>query len=90
MRLNSLFFPKIDEIPKPGLRAQLKMAPPHRLSDQEVFLNVPAHARKAAVMMLLYPNEQDELYFCLIQRSTYIRWKALRTNKFPWWEKRKD
>ena len=71
MPLHSLFFPKIDEIPKPGLRAQLKMAPKHRLSELEVFLNVPAHARKAAVMMLLYPNEQDELYFCLIQRSTY-------------------
>lgn len=71
MRLNSLFFPKIDEIPKPGLRAQLKMAPPHRLSDQEIFLNVPPHARKAAVMMLLYPDEYNELHFCLIQRSTY-------------------
>lgn len=71
MRLNSLFFPKIDEIPKPGLRAQLKMAPPHRFSDQEIFLNVPPHARKAAVMMLLYPDEYNELHFCLIQRSTY-------------------
>lgn len=71
MRLNSLFFPKIDEIPKPGLSAQLKMAPPHRFSDQEIFLNVPPHARKAAVMMLLYPDEYNELHFCLIQRSTY-------------------
>ena len=71
MRLNSLFFPKIYEIPKPGLRAQLKMAPPHRFSDQEIFLNVPPHARKAAVMMLLYPDEYNELHFCLIQRSTY-------------------
>lgn len=71
MRLNSLFFPKIDEIPKPGLRAQLKMAPPHRFNDQEIFLNVPPHARKAAVMMLLYPDEYNELHFCLIQRSTY-------------------
>ena len=30
-----------------------------------------ANARKAAVMMLLYPDAEQVLHFCLIQRPTY-------------------
>ena len=71
MPFAGLLSSKIAEIPKPGLQAQLKMAPRHRLSDETLFLNVPANARKAAVMMLLYPDAEQVLHFCLIQRPTY-------------------
>lgn len=62
---------KIEEIPKPGLAAQLKMAPPQRFGNKETLINVPKNPKKAAVLMLLYPNKEQELSFCLIQRSTY-------------------
>ena len=62
---------KIEEIPKPGLAAQLKMAPPQRFGTKETLLKVPKNVKKAAVMMLLYPNREKELCFCLIQRTTY-------------------
>jgi len=62
---------KIEEIPKPGLAAQLKLAPPQRFGNEETLIKVPKNAKKAAVMMLLYPNKEQELSFCLIQRSTY-------------------
>ena len=62
---------KIDQISKPGLSAQLKMAPSSRLSSELLFTNIPESAKKAAVLMLLYPNESNELMFCLIQRTTY-------------------
>lgn len=62
---------KIEEIPKPGLSAQLKMAPPQRFGAKENLIKVPKNVKKAAVMMLLYPNIKKELCFCLIQRTTY-------------------
>jgi len=61
---------KIEEIPKPGLAAQLKMAPPQRFGTKETLIKVPKIVKKAAVMMLLYPKDQ-QLSFCLIQRTTY-------------------
>lgn len=61
---------KIEEIPKPGLAAQLKMAPPQRFGTKETLIKVPKNVKKAAVMMLLYPKDQ-QLSFCLIQRTTY-------------------
>lgn len=62
---------KIEEIPKPGLAAQLKMAPPQRFGSKETLLKLPKNVKKAAVMMLLYPNKEKELSFCLIKRTTY-------------------
>lgn len=62
---------KIEEIPKPGIAAHLKMAPPQRFGTKETLLKVPKNVKKAAVMMLLYPNKEKELSFCLIQRTTY-------------------
>lgn len=62
---------KIEEIPKPGLAAQLKMAPPQRFGTKETLLKVPKNVKRAAVMMLLYPNREKKLCFCLIQRTTY-------------------
>ncbi len=65
------FASKINEIPKPGLVAQLKMAPPQRFGTKETLINVPKDVKKAAVLMLLYPGKNNVLHFCLIQRSTY-------------------
>lgn len=62
---------KIKEIPKPGLVAQLKMAPPQRFGTKDILLRVPENAKEAAVMMLLYPSKDKSLNFCLIQRPTY-------------------
>lgn len=62
---------KIGEIPKPGLTAQLKMAPPQRFGTKDTLLEVPKNAKKAAVLMLLYPDNNSRLNFCLIKRTTY-------------------
>lgn len=67
----SLLKSKIGEIPKPGLSAQLKMAPPTRLDKKLPLPAIPKNVRYAAVMMLLYPAENGTLHFCLIQRTTY-------------------
>lgn len=67
----SLLSSKIDQISKPGLKAQLKMAPALRFTSDKTFLEVPENAKKAAVMMLLYTNKNNEWMFCLIQRTTY-------------------
>lgn len=71
MDYNSLLNSKIEEIPKPGLNAQLKMAPPQRYDKDRRLPKIPKDVRYAAVMMLLYPCQQGELNFCLIQRTTY-------------------
>ena len=70
MNFTSLLLSKIEEIPKLGLKAQLKMAPPQRFGTMKTLLAIPENVRYAAVMMLLYPIE-GELHFCLIQRSNY-------------------
>ena len=67
----SLLNSKIEEIPKPGLNAQLKMAPPQRFGKHQELPKIPQNVRYAAVMMLLYPAQDQELSFCLIQRTTY-------------------
>lgn len=71
MDYNSLLNSKIEEIPKPGLNAQLKMAPPQRFEKGQILPKIPRDVRYAAVMMLLYPTHGHELSFCLIQRTTY-------------------
>lgn len=67
----SLLNSKIGEIPKPGLSAQLKMAPPPRFDTDKSLPTIPTNVRYAAVMLLLYPADDGALYFCLIQRTTY-------------------
>lgn len=61
---------KIEEIPKPGWTAQSKMAPLVR-QQSIIDVAVPPDARKAAVLFLLYPNHEQQLSFCLIQRPAY-------------------
>ena len=62
---------KLEEIPRPGKIAHLKMAPKFRISSIDIFLNPPKEAKQAAVMILLYPDKMGELSFSLIQRTQY-------------------
>jgi 8-oxo-dGTP pyrophosphatase MutT (NUDIX family) len=67
------FTQKIEELKKKelgGLDAQFKMAPKLRLQyDQEkIAANKP---RKAAVLVLFYPNKENETCFLLTQRASY-------------------
>ena len=61
---------KLEEIPKPGWQAQMKMAPQIRKVLPKDFV-VPADARQAAVLFLLYPDHNALMHFCLIQRPRY-------------------
>ncbi len=70
MDFTALLISKIEEIPRLGLKAQLKMAPPQRFGTKETLLTIPKDVRYAAVMMLLYPKN-GRLYFCLIKRTNY-------------------
>lgn len=67
------FTQKIEELKSKelgGLQAQFKMAPKLRLQyDQDkIAANKP---RKAAVLVLFYPNKENETCFLLTQRASY-------------------
>ena len=53
-----------------GLEAQFRLAPKMRLkyNDEKIKANNP---RKAAVLALFYPNENNEVCFLLTQRASY-------------------
>ncbi len=55
---------KLDEIPKPGIKSQLKMAP----KRSKVYFKNQKKLRFAATIMLLYPKKKV-LHFCLIRRT---------------------
>ncbi|MGB1204268.1 MAG: NUDIX hydrolase [Chitinophagales bacterium] len=52
----------------PADKVRLKMSPPFRKASINVFYKNKENARKAAVLILLYPH-QDEIYFCLMKRT---------------------
>lgn len=66
MELNDLLINsvKLDEIPKPGIKSQLKMAP----QSSKVYFIENNKLRFAATIMLLYPIGKV-LHFCLIRRT---------------------
>ncbi len=64
------FFPKIEKLELPGKEAQALLAPEFRKAFLEQDLNFPK-AKKAGVLILLYPNEDKNVHFALIQRNTY-------------------
>lgn len=69
----SEFLNKIDELKSVslgGLEAQFKMAPKLRLKydKQKIEANKP---KRAAVLALFYPNEQNETSFLLTERASY-------------------
>lgn len=64
-------FSKLEEIPLPGLQAQLKMAPEFRTKFAEKFLHPPKDSKIASVLLLLFPNDVGNLHFALIRRPDY-------------------
>ena len=66
MELNEFLHktPKLNEIPKPWIKSQLKMAPMGR----EGFYEKSNILRFAATVMLFYPINK-KIYFCLTRRS---------------------
>jgi 8-oxo-dGTP pyrophosphatase MutT (NUDIX family) len=53
-----------------GWAAQKRLAPAHRV-NQNRSLFIREDHRDSGVLMLLYPNEQDQLHFILIRRPVY-------------------
>ncbi|SDB45382.1 8-oxo-dGTP pyrophosphatase MutT, NUDIX family [Flavobacteriaceae bacterium MAR_2010_188] len=62
---------KIKDFPLPGLPSQAKLSPPFRKELLEEFKSLSATAKKAGVMALFYPDEEDICKLCLILRKTY-------------------
>ena len=67
MELNEFLLksPKLNEIPKPGIKSQFKMAPKGRNLYSENSNNL----RFAATIMLFYPIKKI-IHFCLIRRNS--------------------
>ena len=86
MKLNEFLLksPKLNEIPKPGIKSQLKMSPQGRQMYYEKNNNV----RYAATTMLFYPIKKI-LHFCLIRRTVK---NTIHSNQiaFPGGEKEKS
>lgn len=86
MELNEFILksPKLREIPKPGVKSQLKMAPQCR----EINYKKSNNLRYAATTMLIYPIK-NSLHFCLIRRTVKT---TLHSNQigFPGGEKDKS
>lgn len=64
------YIPKIAKVALPGESAHLKMAPPER---KDLIRNLDfsvIRPRRAAVMMLVYPQDGNAM-LCLIQRNSY-------------------
>lgn len=62
---------KLEEIPLPGLEAQLKMAPTFRTAFAEHFTPPPKDSKIAAVLLLLFPTATGDINFVLIRRPAY-------------------
>ena len=75
---------KLNQIPKPGIKSQLKMAPQGR----ETYYEKSKVLRFAATVMLFYPIK-TKIYFCLIRRAVKT---TIHSNQvsFPGGEKDKS
>ena len=62
---------KIQNLPLPGEQAHVEMAPIERILELKKFAKAKENARKAAVMVLFYPNPDVETHFVLILRKSY-------------------
>ena len=86
MELNEFLLnsPKLNEIPKPGIKSHFKMAPKGRVFNYEINNNL----RFAATIMLIYPIRKI-LHFCLIRRASK---NTIHSNQiaFPGGEKYKS
>lgn len=77
----NIVFPKIEKIQLPGRKAQAMLAPEFRKELLERKLDFP-EARKAGVLILLYPDKSGVTHFALILRRSY---KGVHSNQvaFP-------
>jgi 8-oxo-dGTP pyrophosphatase MutT (NUDIX family) len=71
------FLPKIKKIDLPGLDAQLLLAPDFRKESLKTSYNT-SHAKKAGVMILFYPDQNDQTHVVLILRKSY---KGVHSNQ---------
>ena len=62
---------KIGKMELPGEEAHLKMAPIERLLELKQKARDAKTAKKAGVMVLFYPSEENEAMFILMLRKTY-------------------
>jgi 8-oxo-dGTP pyrophosphatase MutT (NUDIX family) len=73
---------KIENLPLPGEASHHKMVPEFRINELLEAKSNKETPRKAAVMALFYPNEQEETHLLFILRKTY---KGVHSNQvaFP-------
>ena len=64
------YIPQILEAPLPAFASHVKMAPKERIESLKAFSYSDKNPRKAAVLMLLYPK-QEQTHLVLIERNTY-------------------
>ena len=64
------YIPQILEAPLPAFASHIKMAPKERIESLKVFSYADKNPRKAAVLMLLYPK-QEQTHLVLIERNSY-------------------
>lgn len=62
---------KLKKISLPGEKAHYKLAPVFRLQELEKSQKQKVDPRDAAVMMVFYPDNEDQVRFVLILRKTY-------------------
>ncbi|MEJ2112417.1 MAG: CoA pyrophosphatase [Flavobacteriaceae bacterium] len=62
---------KVKNIPLPAQSSQFKMAPPFREQLLKKYKNAMLSAKKAGVLALFYPDENDITKIILILRKTY-------------------
>lgn len=62
---------KVKNIPLPAQSSQFKMAPPFREQLLKEYKNAMISAKKAGVLALFYPDENDVTKIILILRKTY-------------------
>lgn len=66
-----LAIPKIKNMSVPGQKSQFKMAPPFRKELLKQYFSKIQEAKRAGVMALFYPDENQDTKFVLILRNTY-------------------
>lgn len=62
---------KIENIELPGEPSQVKMSPPYRLELMELNREAMKTSKKAGVLVLFYPNNQQQTHLILILRKAY-------------------
>jgi len=63
---------KLKQITLSGNEAHSFLAPPQRMKLLNSSFKIKTTPKKAAVLIHLYPDENDSLHFVLIQRNSYV------------------